>query len=247
MARGQAVTLNTLIQAAWGILLGRLSGRDDVVFGVTVAGRPAEIAGIESMVGLFINTLPLRLKLAPSMPLSDLLRRTQDHQSRLMAHQYIGLAEIQQLAGLGELFDTLLVFENYPVDRGGLAADAGGIRLGAVRGHDATHYPLSLIVQPGDELRLRLDYRPDLFDRASVAVLGARLIRLLAGAVADPSAFDRRAGDPGAVRARHHPAAVERHLAGGSNPPPPRRCLSCSRRRRRARRTPLPWCSRIAA
>ena len=185
-ARERALTLNTLIQVAWGILLGRLTGRDDVVFGVTVSGRPAEIAGIESMVGLFINTLPLRLKLAPSMPLSDLLRQTQDGQSKRIAHQHVGLAEIQQLVGLGELFDTLLVFENYPVDRAGLAADAGGIRLGAVRGHDATHYPLSLIVRPGEELQLRLDYRPDLFERASVAALGGRLMRLLAGAVADP-------------------------------------------------------------
>ena len=81
-AREQALTLNTLMQAAWGILLGRLTGRDDVVFGVTVAGRPAELAGVEHMVGLFINTLPLRLELPPQQALSELLRRTQDSQSR---------------------------------------------------------------------------------------------------------------------------------------------------------------------
>ena len=121
-AREQALTLNTVMQTAWGILLGRLSGRDDVVFGVTVAGRPAELAGVEHMVGLFINTLPLRLQLPPELPLSALLRQTQDSQSRLMAHQHLGLAEIQQAAGVGDLFDTLLVFENYPVDRAGLAA-----------------------------------------------------------------------------------------------------------------------------
>ena len=87
------------------------------MFGVTVAGRPPEIAGIESMVGLFINTLPLRIKLPANKPLLALLREVQDSQSRLMAHQHLGLAEIQGLAGLGELFDTLVVFENYPVDR----------------------------------------------------------------------------------------------------------------------------------
>ena len=108
------------MQAAWAILLGRLTGRDDVVFGVTVAGRPPEIAGIESMVGLFINTLPLRVKLPPGSR-SRAAARVQDSQSRLMAHQHLGLAEIQGLAGLGELFDTLVVFENYPVDDGGLA------------------------------------------------------------------------------------------------------------------------------
>ena len=185
-ARERAVTLNTVMQAAWGILLGRLSGRDDVVFGITVAGRPAELAGVEHMVGLFINTLPLRMALPPQLPLSELLRQTQDRQSKLMAHQHVGLAEIQQAAGVGELFDTLLVFENYPVDREGLAMPADGLRLGPVQGHDATHYPLALIVQPGNELQLRLDYRPDLFERDTVAALGARLIRLLEGAVADP-------------------------------------------------------------
>ena len=120
------------------------------------------------------------------MTLAELLAQTQDGQSRLMAHQHVGLAEIQQQAGLGELFDTLLVFENYPVDREGLAGAARGLRLGAVEGHDATHYPLALIVQPGAELRLRLDYRPDLFDRGTVETLAGRLIRLLSGAVETP-------------------------------------------------------------
>src|SRR6185503_8680401 len=158
--------------AAWGMLLGRLTGRDDGVFGVTVAGRPAELAGVEQMVGLFINTLPLRMRLPPQLPLADLLQQTQERQSRLLAHQHVGLAEIQRQAGIGELFDPLLVFENYPVDRAGLAREAGGLRLGAVEGRDATHYPLALIVQPGDELRLRFDWRPDLFDEASVVALG---------------------------------------------------------------------------
>ena len=184
-AREQALTLNTLLQAAWGILLGRLSGRDDVVFGVTVAGRPAELAGVEHMVGLFINTLPLRMRLPPQLSLSELLRQTQERQSRLIAHQHIGLAEIQQAAGVGDLFDTLMVFENYPVDREGLAAQANGLRLGRVEGHDATHYPLALIVRPGEQLRLRLDYRPDLFDAATAAGLGERLVRLLRAVVVD--------------------------------------------------------------
>ena len=164
-ARAQAVTLNTLIQATFGVLLGRLTGRDDVVFGVTVSGRPAELSGVEQMVGLFINTLPLRMRLSPGLTLAELLHDTQERQSALLAHQHIGLGEIQQAAGIGELFDTLLVFENYPVDREGLAAPAGGLRLGAVEGRDATHYPLTLLVQPGEVLRLRLDHRPDLISQ----------------------------------------------------------------------------------
>ena len=108
-ARGLGVTLNSVLQAVWGVLLGRLTGRSDVVFGVTVAGRPAELAGVESMVGLFINTLPLRLRVAPELALSGLLRQAQASQADLMAHGQLGLSEIQRLAGIGELFDTLLV------------------------------------------------------------------------------------------------------------------------------------------
>src|ERR1700750_186926 len=188
-ARQQGLTLNTFIQTAWAILLGRLTRRDDVVFGVTVAGRPSEIGGIESMVGLFINTLPLRIKLPPGKPLLDVLKQVQDSQSRLIAHQHLGLSEIQQLVGLGELFDSLVVFENYPVERSSLSATAAGVRLCQVSGHDATHYPLSLMVAPGERLQLRLDYRADLFDRGSVEALGSRLVRVLEGAGAAPGVW----------------------------------------------------------
>ena len=220
-AREQALTLNTVMQTAWGILLGRLSGRDDVVFGVTVAGRPAELAGVEHMVGLFINTLPLRMQLPPELPLSALLRQTQDSQSRLMAHQHLGLAEIQQAAGVGDLFDTLLVFENYPVDRAGLAA-AGlgttghGLKLGQVQGRDATHYPLALIVQPGETLQLRLDYRPDLFERADVEAHRPSSHPAAGGRGCGRRTAARQPADPGGRRARHHPADLERHDAAGS-------------------------------
>ena len=185
-ARARGLTLNTYVQAAWALLLGRLTGRDDVVFGVTVAGRPGEIAGIESMVGLFINTLPLRLRLPAEQPLGALLDRLQQEQAALMAHQHLGLAAIQGLTGLGELFDTLLVFENYPVDQAGLAQAAAGLTVRPVPGRDASHYPLSLGVVPGAQLRLRLEYRPDLFARPDIEALGARLLRLLAGFVATP-------------------------------------------------------------
>src|SRR5262249_37247528 len=148
----------------------------------------SEIAGIESMVGLFINTLPLRMKLAPSKPLLELLKEVQDSQSRLIAHQHLGLAEIQQLAGAGALFDSLVVFEDYPVERGGLTGAGGGLRVCSVSGLDRTHYPLGPMVAPSERLQLRLDYRPDLFERASVEVLAGRLVRLLEAAVAAPEA-----------------------------------------------------------
>ena len=186
-ARSLGLTLNSVLQGAWAILLGRLSGRDDVVFGTTVAGRAAEIPGSETMVGLFINTLPVRVRLRPAEALSELLTRLQDSQSELIAHQHLGLAEIQSLAGLGELFDTLVVFENYPVDRSALAQPVAGLALTSVEGRDATHYPLSLVAVPAERLRLRLQYRSDLFERSTVEAIGRRLAALLEAVVADPN------------------------------------------------------------
>src|SRR5262249_8994053 len=179
--------LNTVLQAAWAMLLGRLTGRAEVVFGVTVAGRPAELPGVERMVGLFINTLPLRLTLPSGRPLRELLSDVQERQSQLLAQAHVGLAEVQAQAGLGELFDALFVFENYPLDRGALDMDAGGLRLTDIAGYDVTHYPLGLAVIPGRELRLRLDYQGDLFAHADAQAMVERLVRLLEATVADPA------------------------------------------------------------
>ncbi|MCP1845860.1 amino acid adenylation domain-containing protein [Bradyrhizobium sp. USDA 4538] len=189
--RRHGVTLNTLLQGAWGILLRQLTGRDDVVFGITVAGRPPELPGIERMAGLFINTLPLYLRLPPAERVSDLLVRLQDQQSRLIAHQHLGLAEIQRMAGHGELFDTLLVFENYPVDpadQRAIATPDGELQItGAGGTGDISHYALGFLALPGPELHIKFAYRPDLFDRGTVEVISRRLVRLLEAFVADPT------------------------------------------------------------
>ena len=162
-----------------------------------------------------------------------------------MAHQHLGLAEIQGLAGLGELFDTLFVFENYPLDRGSLAADAGGLRLSDFGGRDATHYPLSLAAAPGERLQLRLGYRPDLFERASVEALAGRLVRLLEAAVdgCRSSRSARSTFSPAEERATIL-RGVERHRAGD----PVRHAAGAVRGagRRRPRMRPR-WCSRIRA
>ncbi|MEV5008949.1 amino acid adenylation domain-containing protein [Streptomyces sp. NPDC055692] len=184
--RGRGLTTNTLVQGAWAILLGRLTGRSDVVFGSTVSGRPPEIPGVESMVGLFINTLPVRIVLRPQETLAQLLARVQDQQSVLMEHQHLGLHEVQRLAGTGELFDTLTVFENYPLDPSGLDLPGTGLRIEGVGVNDATHYPLTLAVIPGDRLTLRLDHRPDLVDHDTAQRLVSRLVRLLEAVLADP-------------------------------------------------------------
>ncbi|MEW2162671.1 non-ribosomal peptide synthase/polyketide synthase [Streptomyces sp. NPDC007084] len=188
-ARELGVTLGTVVQSAWGLLLGRLTGRQDVVFGTTVSGRDAEVEGIESMVGLFINTLPTRFRWEPADTLATLLGRLQDEQSRLLDHQHLGLAEIQRLAGhagSGELFDTLVVFENYPAATG-LTDPSGTVRLTGHAFQDTVHYPLALIVKPGRRLDLRLKHHGRRLDTEAVRHIADRLTRVLRALATDPA------------------------------------------------------------
>ncbi|MFJ4841624.1 amino acid adenylation domain-containing protein [Streptomyces sp. NPDC088746] len=181
-ARAHRLTLNTLVQGAWGLLLAYRTGRSDVVFGTTVSGRPPEIPGIESMVGLFINTVPVRLRPAPGETLAALLTRLQEEQSRLLGHQYVGLTEIRGVTGLDELFDTLAVFENYPMDAEALRTARQGLPGLAVTGFsgtDAAHYPLTLTIAPGDTLNITFGYRAAVLDHDEVARTVARMRRLL--------------------------------------------------------------------
>ncbi|MEU7133061.1 amino acid adenylation domain-containing protein [Streptomyces sp. NPDC046261] len=187
-AKAAGLTVNTVLQGAWALVLARLTGKDDVVFGATVSGRPPELAGIEEMVGLFINTVPVRVRLDPAEPVAGLFARMQTEQSALLGHQHLGLAELQHLAGLGELFDTAMVFENYPLDLEALgdSASGTGLRLAGLRGHDAVHYTLGLVAQPGDGLEFRLDYQPDLLDRERVRAIAGRLLNVLTTVVDRP-------------------------------------------------------------
>ncbi|MGH8907856.1 MAG: amino acid adenylation domain-containing protein [Egibacteraceae bacterium] len=185
-ARRLGVTLNTVVQGAWGLLLARLTGRDNVVFGVTVSGRPAEFAGVETMVGLLMNTVPVCVRLRPGEPVGQVLVRVQAEQAGLLAHHHLGLADIQRLAGLGQLFDTLVAYENFPSDPGGLAEPAPGLRIIGEESHYATHYPLTVVAVPGPRLALELGYRPDLFDRAAAEAMVDRLVRILEAVAADP-------------------------------------------------------------
>ncbi|NGO42305.1 amino acid adenylation domain-containing protein [Streptomyces sp. YC419] len=187
-ARELGVTLGTVVQSAWGLLIGRLAARQDVVFGTTVSGRDAEVEGIESMVGLFINTLPTRFCWEPADTLAELLGRLQDEQARLLDHQHLGLAELQRVAGLagsGELFDTLVVFENYP-SATGLTDPSGTVHVTGHEFHDAVHYPLALIVKPGRRLDLRLKHHAQRLDAESVHLIADRLTRILDALAADP-------------------------------------------------------------
>ncbi|NJC70660.1 amino acid adenylation domain-containing protein [Planosporangium thailandense] len=184
-ARQSDLTLNTFFQGAWGLVLAYLTGRDDVLFGGTVSGRPAEIPGVESMVGLLINTLPVRVRVRPGQTLRDFFVGLQEWLAGVMDHQHVSLSRLQEIVGTAPLFDTITVFENYPVDSAQFRHPAPGLTMTAVNGHDATHYPLTLAAIPGDSLHLRLGYRPDLFTSADAERLLASMVRVLEAVASD--------------------------------------------------------------
>ncbi|WP_262706415.1 MULTISPECIES: non-ribosomal peptide synthetase, partial [Streptomyces] len=188
--RELGLTLNTLVQGAWGILLGRLTGREDVVFGATVAVRPVELVGAESLVGLCINTVPVRVRAGAGVPVVGLLSGLQETQARLSEYQFVGLPEIQAAVGAGARFDTVVIFENYPLAPEATGDDA--VRVRASEGRDATHYTLALTVIPGERLQVRWGFRPDVFDRDAVEVIAARFVRVLEAIAADPGCLAGR-------------------------------------------------------
>ncbi|MGW2014883.1 amino acid adenylation domain-containing protein [Streptomyces sp. NPDC001927] len=188
-ARSHGLTLSTVVNGTWALLLGGLTGSQDVVFGTTVSGRTTEVEGLDAAVGLFINTVPARVTLRADESLAELLLRVQDEHAGLLDHQHLGLAEIQRIAGGaggGELFDTLVVFENYPTGDLATDADPEALRLIGAEVFDAVHYPLALIVeQGGDGLALRFKYDAARLDQLAVAVIAHRFEALLRTLVAD--------------------------------------------------------------
>jgi amino acid adenylation domain-containing protein/non-ribosomal peptide synthase protein (TIGR01720 family) len=184
------ITVNTLVQGAWALLLGQLTGRQDVVFGATVSGRPPAVTDVESMVGMFINTLPVRVTHAPGDTVGEVLDRLQRRQAGLAEHHHHGLAEIQRSAGVRSLFDTLVVFESYPVDREGLGAAsdaADGITFTGLRPSAGNHYALCLTAAADPHLQLVIQYAPGVFDRDTVRTYADRLVRFLRQLAADPA------------------------------------------------------------
>ncbi|MFG3039424.1 amino acid adenylation domain-containing protein [Streptomyces sp. NPDC048330] len=224
-ARRHGLTLGTVLHGLWGVLLGALTGSGDVVFGTTVSGRTTEVAGVDSAVGLFVNTVPARVTLRAEESLTGLLRRVQDEHAALLDHQHLGLADIQRVAGGGELFDTLLVLENYPAATAagpeapptGTGAgspavappqvEPGELRITGVEVFDAVHYPLALVVEPGaDGLLLRFKHDAARLDRVAVAVLAGRFESLLRTLLAEP---DRAVGRTDLLSARERDHLAE--------------------------------------
>ncbi|MFG1667529.1 amino acid adenylation domain-containing protein [Streptomyces sp. Y7] len=166
-AADAGVTVNTVAQTAWALVLARTTGSDDPVFGAVVSGRPHDLPGVERMVGLFINTLPVRITLRAGEGVDALLARVQREQLRLAPYHHVRLSQVQRAAGVGELFDTVLAFENFPRAEG----TAPAVEL--VETRDATHYPVTIAVVAGERMLLRVSCRGSV----PAATVGARLVR----------------------------------------------------------------------
>ncbi|CAL9327166.1 non-ribosomal peptide synthetase [Streptomyces sp. SudanB182_2057] len=176
-ARSHGLTVNTLVQAAWGSVLSQVTGADDVVFGCSVSGRAPELPGSEQLVGLLTNTIPVRVRRSAGESLPDSLTRLQREQAELMPHHHLGLGEILRQAGLGtSLFDTAIMFVNYSFDPAHWAAPLTDVKLTGFEVEDDTHYPLRLAVVPGTPFHLRLGFHPEQFRRAEAERLLSRLV-----------------------------------------------------------------------
>ncbi|WP_422889303.1 non-ribosomal peptide synthase/polyketide synthase [Pseudomonas chlororaphis] len=180
-AQGSKVTLNTLVQSAWLLLLQRHTGQRTVAFGATVAGRPAELQGIEQQVGLFINTLPVVATPSPQRWVGEWLQQLQEQNLRLREQEHTPLFEIQRWAGLGgeALFDSILVFENYPVSEALEQGSPAGLRFGAIESLEQTHYPLTVLLAIGETLGLEFNYDRQAFGAQDIEQLAEHFQQLL--------------------------------------------------------------------
>ncbi|MDM8557190.1 non-ribosomal peptide synthase/polyketide synthase [Candidatus Parabeggiatoa sp. HSG14] len=184
------LTLNTLIQGAWAILLGRYSGESDIIFGVTTSGRQVPVAGIEQMVGLFINTLPLRVNLSGET-LVAVLQTILQQQQQNDQYAYSSLVDIQNWSEVPNgvsLFDSLMVFENYPVDeklKSDNWTEAASLSLTDVQGIEYTNYPITLAVIPKEALHFKLTYDSNRFSQVSMEQMLLHLSQLLEGIIAE--------------------------------------------------------------
>jgi len=187
-ARQQKVTVNTLVQAAWLLLLQRYTGQDTVVFGATVSGRPAELKGVEQQIGLFINTLPVVATPRPDMPTSDWLQAVQARNLALRDFEHTPLYDVQRWAGLGgeALFDNILVFENYPVSEALAQGAPAHLRFGTPANHEQTNYPLTVSVYLGQTLAFDYSYAREHFADLAVEQLAGYLEQLLMGMLQSP-------------------------------------------------------------
>ncbi len=188
LARRLHVTPNSVVMAAWALMLARWSGEPEVLFGVTVSGRSARLPGIEAMVGLLINTLPLRLPFRPATPMTEWLVEVRDRQGEILAWESTPLVEVQkwsEVAAGQPLFEALYAFENFTVDaavqRQNLPFEVADVRV-----FEQTNYPMTLMVVPGETLTLRLSWDGGQLEPGTAERTLGHLRSALEGMIQDP-------------------------------------------------------------
>ncbi len=190
-ARDQRVTLNTLLQAAWMLLLQRYTGQASVTFGATVAGRPADLPGVEEQLGLFINTLPVAGSPRAEQTVGEWVQQVQALNLALREHEHSPLYEVQRWAGWGgeSLFDSIMVFENYPIAEALQQASPQSLVFDNVIAQEQTHYPLTLAVEAGERLVLSMSYDRGHFDAPAITQLARHFEHLLQALASDARAL----------------------------------------------------------
>jgi amino acid adenylation domain-containing protein/thioester reductase-like protein len=186
--RQHQLTMSNLVQATWGLLLSRYSQETDVVFGATVSGRPPELVGVESIVGLFINTLPVRVQISEKTELLGLLKDLQAQQIDCEQFSYSSLVEIQGLSDIPRgtsLFESIVVFENYPVDTAVLQGNSD-FSLSNFRWIEQTNYPLTVLVSPGEQLSLRVMYDASRFEDGTISRMLGHFVTMLEAIATNP-------------------------------------------------------------
>src|SRR5262249_20365713 len=187
-ARQHQVTPNTLAQGAWAFLLSRYSGVDDVVFGVTSSGRPTELSGVEAMIGLFINTLPMRVAVSPQETVLVWLRQLQARQFEMRQYEYSPLVQVQGWSEVPRglpLFESLIAFENYPVDRS-FGEKTDSLEIRNVRLTERMNYPLVVGIGPGSGLMVKVHFHRSRFDADTVTRIVSQFHRILEAMIAAP-------------------------------------------------------------
>lgn len=195
LARNMQVTMSVLIQGVWALILSRYSGQQDVVFGLVVSGRSAPLPEIESMIGLFINTLPVRTQISGAETVRAFLKRLQAWQAKASEYEYSPLMDVQGWSEVprgASLFDSTLSFQNYPVDAGIPEQTGSTLQISEVSTFTKSHYPLRVLAVPGAELFLRLTSDAGRFRAADILRISQHLQLLLAAMAANP---EKRLGE----------------------------------------------------
>ncbi|RKH17583.1 condensation domain-containing protein, partial [Corallococcus sp. CA031C] len=172
-ARQHQLTLNTLVQGTWALLLGRYAGVEDVLFGTIVSGRPPELPGVEQMIGLFINSVPVRVRLTPNAPLLSWLQQLQTQQTERTQFEHTPLLQIQRWSDVprgAALFDSLLVFENYPVD-GAVRERGSRFDVRDIETFEHNNFPLDAAVTLGPTIGLHLTFDTERYDAGTIEQL----------------------------------------------------------------------------